>query len=44
MQSTESSNEIEGIRTTNTRLKQLCTDKTRPETVMKKKLWGIEMY
>ena len=30
VQSTESSNEIEGIRTTNTRLKQLCTDKTTP--------------
>ncbi len=31
VQSTESSNEIEGIRTTNTRLKQLLTDKTTPK-------------
>lgn len=30
VQSTEASNEIEGIRTTSTRLKQLCTDKTTP--------------
>ena len=30
IQSTEASNEIEGIRTTNTRLKQLCADKTTP--------------
>lgn len=30
IQSTESSNEIEGIRTTNTRLKQLVTEKTAP--------------
>lgn len=30
VQSTEASNEIEGIRTTNTRLKQLCADKTAP--------------
>ena len=30
VQSTEASNEIEGIRTTNTRLKQLCADKTTP--------------
>ena len=32
MQSTETSNEIEGIRTTNTRLKQLMADKTTPRT------------
>ena len=31
IQSTESSNDIEGIRTTNTRLKQLLTDKTTPK-------------
>lgn len=30
VQSTEASNEIEGIRTTSTRLKQLCADKTTP--------------
>ena len=32
IQSTETSNEIEGIRTTNTRLKQLLCDKTTPRT------------
>ncbi len=31
VKSTESSNDIEGIRTTNTRLKQLMTDKTTPK-------------
>ena len=31
VQSTESSNEIEGIRTTNTRLKQLVSEKTTPK-------------
>ena len=31
VQSTESSNDIEGIRTTNTRLKQLLSDKTTPK-------------
>ena len=31
LQSTESSNEIEGIRTTNTRLKQLVSEKTTPK-------------
>ncbi len=31
IQSTESSNEIEGIRTTNTRLKQLVSEKTTPK-------------
>lgn len=30
IQSTEASNSIEGIRTTNTRLKQLCSEKTAP--------------
>ena len=30
VQSTETSNEIEGIRTTNTRLKQLLSEKTTP--------------
>lgn len=32
VQSTETSNEIEGIRTTNTRLKQLLSEKTTPRT------------
>ena len=32
IQSTKTSNEIEGIRTTNTRLKQLLSDKTTPRT------------
>lgn len=32
VQSTESSNDIEGIRTTNTRLKQLLAEKTTPKT------------
>ena len=32
IQSTEFSNEIEGIRTTNTRLKQLINEKTTPKT------------
>ena len=32
IQSTESSNEIEGIRTTNTRLKQLIAEKTTPKS------------
>lgn len=31
IQSTEASNAIEGIRTTNTRLKQICQDKTTPK-------------
>lgn len=32
IQSTETSNEIKGIRTTNTSLKQLLSDKTTPRT------------
>ena len=38
VQSTEASNEIEGIRTTNTRLKQLCADKTTPRNRDEKKV------
>ena len=40
VQSTEASNEIEGIRTTNTRLKQLCADKTAPRTRDEKEIMG----
>ena len=40
VQSTEASNEIEGIRTTNTRLKQLCTDKTTPKNRDEKEIMG----
>ena len=40
IQSTESSNDIEGIRTTNTRLKQLCNDKTTPKTRDEKEIMG----
>ena len=40
VQSTESSNEIEGIRTTNTRLKQLCTDKTTPRNRDEEEIMG----
>lgn len=40
IQSTASSNEIEGIRTTNTRLKQLCEDKTMPKTRDEKEIMG----
>jgi len=40
VQSTEASNEIEGIRTTNTRLKQLCADKTTPRTRDEKEIMG----
>ena len=39
-QSTEASNEIEGIRTTNTRLKQLCLDKTTPKNRDEKEIIG----
>ena len=38
IQSTESTNKIEGIITTSTRIRQLCEDKTAPE-----RLWGIVM-
>lgn len=40
IQSTEASNEIEGIRTTNTRLKQLCADKTAPRTWDEREIMG----
>lgn len=40
IQSTEASNEIEGIRTTNTRLKQLCADKTMPRTRDEREIIG----
>ncbi len=40
IQSTEASNEIEGILTTNTRLKQLCTDKTTPKNRDEKEIIG----
>lgn len=40
VQSTESSNDIEGIRTTNTRLKQLCADKTTPKNRDEKEIMG----
>ena len=40
IQSTEASNEIEGIRTTNTRLKQLCADKTTPRNRDENELMG----
>ncbi len=39
-QSTESSNEIEGIRTTNARLKQLCEDKTTPKNRAEQEIAG----
>lgn len=40
IQSTEASNEIEGIRTTSTRLKQLCADKTTPRNRDEKEIMG----
>lgn len=40
IQSTEASNEIEGIRTTNTRLKQLVTDKTTPHNRDEEEIMG----
>ncbi len=40
IQSTETSNEIEGIRTTNTRLKQLLSNKTTPRTYDEEELVG----
>jgi Fic family protein len=40
VQSTEASNEIEGIRTTNTRLKQLCSDKTTPRNRDEREIMG----
>lgn len=44
IQSTESSNEIEGIRTTNTRLKQLVNKKQLLKIELKKKSQDIEMH
>ena len=40
IQSTESSNEIEGIRTTNTRLKQLVNEKTAPKNRAEEEIAG----
>ena len=40
LQSTESSNEIEGIRTTDTRLRQLMSEKTTPRTRDEKEIPG----
>lgn len=40
VQSTESSNEIEGIRTTNTRLKQLVSEKTAPKNREEEEIAG----
>ena len=40
IQSTEASNRIEGIVTTNTRLKQLVRDKTTPKTRSEKEIAG----
>lgn len=44
IQSTESSNKIEGIVTTNTRIKQLVQEKLLQKTEMKKRLWAIVMF
>ncbi len=40
VQSTEASNEIEGIRTTSTRLKRLCADKTTPRNRDEEEIMG----
>ena len=40
VQSTEASNDIEGIRTTNTRLKQQCEDKTTPKNRDEEEIMG----
>lgn len=40
IQSTEASNELEGIRTTSTRLKQLCAEKTAPRNRDEKEIMG----
>ena len=40
IQSTEASNEIEGIRTTDTRLRQLMSEKTTPRTRSEKEIAG----
>lgn len=44
IQSTETSNEIEGIRTTNTRLKQLLSEKRRLKRAKKKKSQDTETF
>ncbi len=44
IQSTEASNAIEGIVTTNTRIKQLVEKKQHPGTAMSRKLQDIEMF
>ena len=44
IQSTEASNSIEGIQTTNTRLKNLFLKRRHQSIEMKKKSWDIEMY
>ena len=41
VQSTETSNEIEGIRTTTTRLKQLLSEKTTPRTPDGQRMGGF---
>lgn len=43
IQSTKSSNAIEGIFTSDTRLKELMNKKAEPKTEMKKKLQDIDM-
>ena len=43
IQSTEASNRIEGIITTNARLKQLVADKTTPKNRDKRKFLGMKM-
>lgn len=40
VQSTAASNEIEGIRTTGTRLRQLCAEKTTPQTRDEEEIYG----
>ncbi len=44
IQSTEASNQIEGIVTTKSRLKQLMEDKTMPRNGMRGRFLGIEMF
>ena len=44
IQSTEASNEIEGIRTTNTRLKQLVADKTTPRNRDEEEIMGYRGF
>ena len=44
VQSTEASNSIEGIVTTNTRIRQLVAEKTTPKTVMNRRSQVTGMY